>query len=385
MTHFGTPQNSTAQTKPPDQITHDFQELIVDQILEKIPWRLPDEAHKSVFEYLEMRPPPREYENIEMAKNIRAKLATSKDKQKTQWEIQRQWCQPTLRKILLANINTTTKLMPPLFTEDTTSDDENTSQVNNLNALKPQQMYNPICTHITTRAPILIQKTPSVVEKATIMRRIQTGLGNNTHCYLKFFNHNEIEQMIDDGIPLQKTITRTQLNDLSHYQETDREIYTIIYDPEEQTLVHLQTTEDYTLTGTQDLTKYTLKTLCQTLTDDHIIGMQVKASTRVTPTAKQMTLNDRFTNIQVTEHHCINCANAFVGSENSERTTIIESHNIETCYRENGHMQGESKRKCYQTQIEHDQQRKEHNQTTDTSQTIADANISLLMEIEAIK
>jgi hypothetical protein len=41
-----------------------------------------------VFLCLEMLPPPREYENTETAKDIRAKLATSKDKQKMQWEIQ---------------------------------------------------------------------------------------------------------------------------------------------------------------------------------------------------------------------------------------------------------------------------------------------------------
>ena len=91
--------------KLPDQISHYFQKLIIDQGLEQTPWRLPDEAHKIVFEYLEMMPPPREHENIEMAKDIRSKLATSKDKQKMQWEIQRQWCQPALRKILFANIS----------------------------------------------------------------------------------------------------------------------------------------------------------------------------------------------------------------------------------------------------------------------------------------
>jgi hypothetical protein len=72
-----------------------------------------------------MMPPPREHENIEMAKDIRAKLSTSKDKQKMQREIQRQWCQPTLRKILLADINNYNhqELVPPLLGDDTPSDD----------------------------------------------------------------------------------------------------------------------------------------------------------------------------------------------------------------------------------------------------------------------
>ena len=53
--------------KVPDQITHSFQELIIDQMLEQYTVILPDEAHQLVFEFLEMSPPPREHENAERA------------------------------------------------------------------------------------------------------------------------------------------------------------------------------------------------------------------------------------------------------------------------------------------------------------------------------
>jgi hypothetical protein len=128
--------------------------------------------------------------------------------------------------------------MPSLCTENTSSDDEDTHQVNNHNGLKPQQMYSPPYPQNITTSPIFVL-TSNTMDKAKTMQRIKIGLDNNTYCYLKFFNYNEIERMIDDGIPLQETISRTQLIDLSHYQETDRQIYTIIYNPKEQTLVHL--------------------------------------------------------------------------------------------------------------------------------------------------
>jgi hypothetical protein len=254
--------------KLPDQISHYFQELIIDQGLEQTRLRLPDEAHKLVFEFLEMNPPPREHENVERAKDIRLKLVTSKDKQKMLWEIQRQWCQPALRKIILTNINNYDRreLMPSLCEGDTSSDEEDSCQKKRHNSLKPQQQYNSTYSQITMTSPILIL-TPNTKDKEKILQRIQNGTDEHKYCCLKFFNHNEIEQMIDDGITLQETISRANLADLSYYQETDRDIYTIIYDPEEQALVHLQTTEDYTTTGEQYLTKYNLTELCKALTD----------------------------------------------------------------------------------------------------------------------
>ena len=128
--------------------------------------------------------------------------------------------------------------------------------MNNHNGLKPQQKYNPLYSQITTTSPIFVL-TPKTKDKVKIMQRIRIGIDNRTYCYLKFFNYNEIEQMIDDGITLQETISRTQLIELSHYQETDSEVYTVIFDPEEQALVHLQTTEEYA-TKEQYLTKYNL-------------------------------------------------------------------------------------------------------------------------------
>ena len=70
--------------------------------------------------------------------------------------------------------------------------------------------------------------------------------------------HAETERMINDGIILEETISPSRLNELAHYQETNRELYTIIYEPDEQKMAHLQTTEDYTTTGEQYLTKYNL-------------------------------------------------------------------------------------------------------------------------------
>ena len=91
-----------------------------------------------------MSPPPREHENTERAKYIRLRLSTSKYKQKMLWEIQRQWCQPALRKIILANINNYDRreLMPTLCEGDTSSDDEDACQTKSHNGLKPQQQYN---------------------------------------------------------------------------------------------------------------------------------------------------------------------------------------------------------------------------------------------------
>ena len=173
------------QMKLPDQISHYFQELIIDQGLEQTRLRLPDEAHKLVFEFLEMTPPPREHENVERAKDIRLKLATSKDKQKMLWEIQRQWCQPALRKMILANINNYDRreLMPSLCEEDTSSDEEDSCQKKNHNGLKPQQQYNPTYSQITMTSPMLVL-TPKTKDKEEILQRIQIGIDKHKYCYL---------------------------------------------------------------------------------------------------------------------------------------------------------------------------------------------------------
>ena len=80
-------------------------------------------------------------------------------------------------------------------------------------------------------------------------------------------------------------------------------IYTTIYDPEEQALIHLQTTEDYTTTGEQYLTKYNLAALCKATTGEHITGMQVKAPNHTTPWTynpkiPRNNLHDRFTKVK---------------------------------------------------------------------------------------
>ena len=157
MTQYEKLQASTKQIRLPNQISHDFQELVIDQCLEQKTLRLPDEAYNMVFEFLEMTPPPREHENTEIAKDIRSKLATSKDKQKMLWEIQRQWCQAALRKILFANINSYDRreLMPSLFEEDTTSDEED--------------------SQITMTSPILIF-TPKTKDKEETLQRIRIGI-----------------------------------------------------------------------------------------------------------------------------------------------------------------------------------------------------------------
>ena len=75
MTQFGIIQDSTEEIKPPNQISHDFQELVIDQCLEQKTLRLPDEAYDLVFEFLKMTPPPREHENTETANWRRAKTS----------------------------------------------------------------------------------------------------------------------------------------------------------------------------------------------------------------------------------------------------------------------------------------------------------------------
>ena len=281
MTYHRKLRNSIPQMEVPDQTTHSFQELFIDQMLEQYTVILPDEAHQLVFEFLEMSPPPREHENAEGAKNIRLRLATSKDKQKMLWEIQRQWCQPALRKVLLANINNYDRreLIPPLDEGGTSSDEEDSYQTTSYKDIKPYQPYNPPYpySHITSQSPILTW-TMNIKDKEETWRRIQNGLKKHRYCYLKLFNDDEIGQMIDDGIILEETISRSDLADLADYQETDRYVYTIIYNPAHQVMIHLQTTEDYTTTGEQYLTKYNLTALCRATTDDHIIGMQVKAA-----------------------------------------------------------------------------------------------------------
>ena len=213
MTQFGILQASTEQIRLPNQISHDFQELVIDQCLEQKTLRLPDEAYNLVFEFLKMTPPPREHENTEIARDIRARLATSKDKQKMLWEIQRQCHQTALRKILFANINNYNRrnLVPPLLEEDTTSDEEDSHQGNQHNDVTPQQQYHPVYSQITMTSPILIF-TPKTKNKKETLQRIRNGIDNHKYSYLKLFNYNEIEQMIDDGIKLQETISRAQPN-----------------------------------------------------------------------------------------------------------------------------------------------------------------------------
>jgi hypothetical protein len=202
--------------------------------------------------------------------------------------------------------------MPALYEEDTASDEKDTHQMTSHNGLKPHQYYNPY-PQITTQSTILIL-TPNTKDKEETWRRIQNGMNKQKYCYLKFFNDDEIEKMIDDGITLEETISRADLADLADYQETDRHIFTIIYDPMEQALIHLQTTEDYTITGEQYLTKYNLTALCRATTDDHIIGMQVKAPNHTmmpwtykpktpprrppSPHQPRNNLHDRFTKIE---------------------------------------------------------------------------------------
>ena len=151
MTQYEKLQASTKQMRLPNQISHDFQELVIDQCLEQKTLRLPDEAYNMVFEFLKMTPPPREHENTEIARDIRARLATSKDKQKMLREIQRQSHQTALRKILIANINNYNRrnLVPPLLDEDTTSDEEDAHQGKKHTDVPPQQQYHPRYTHRT--------------------------------------------------------------------------------------------------------------------------------------------------------------------------------------------------------------------------------------------
>jgi hypothetical protein len=172
----------------------------------------------------------------------------------------------------------------------------------NHNDLKPHQYYNPTDPHITMQSPILIL-TPNTKIKEEIWQRIQDGMDDHKCCYLKFFNHDEIERMIEDGISLEETISRADLADLAEYQETDRYIYTIIYDPEEQALIHLQMTEDFTITGKHYLTRYNLTELCEASTDEHVIGMQMRATDHRTPkehkkSTHRNNLHNRFTEIK---------------------------------------------------------------------------------------
>jgi hypothetical protein len=129
-THCRKLQVTTSRTKLPDQISHHFQELTIDQILEQNIVQLPDMAHQLVFEFLGLTTPPREYENTKNAEDIRLRLSTSKDKQKTLRNIQRQWCQPALRKAILADIRNYSHRdlrpwdMPALYEEAISSDEE---------------------------------------------------------------------------------------------------------------------------------------------------------------------------------------------------------------------------------------------------------------------
>jgi hypothetical protein len=164
----------------PDQTSHHFQELTIDQILEQYIVQLPDETHQLVFEFLGLTTPPREHENTENTKDIRLRLPTSKDKQKTLRNIQRQWCQPALRKTILANIknynhrNLRPWDMPALYEEDTASDDKYAHQMTSHKGLKPHQYYNPTYPQTTMQSPILIL-TPNTKVKKEIWQRIPTA------------------------------------------------------------------------------------------------------------------------------------------------------------------------------------------------------------------
>jgi hypothetical protein len=202
--------------------------------------------------------------------------------------------------------------MPALYEEDIASDEKDTHQMTSHNGLKPHQYYNPY-PPITTQSPILIL-TPNNKDKVKTWQRIQDGMDKQKYCYLKYFNHDEIEQMIDDGITLEETISRADLADLADYQGKDRKVFTTIYEPTEQALIHLHTSEEYKTTDEEYLTKYTLTALCRATTDDHIIGMQVKAPNHTmmpwtykpktaprrppSPHQPRNNLHDRFTKIE---------------------------------------------------------------------------------------
>ncbi len=68
-------------------VSRQFQELIIDQTLEHMLLSLPFRTHHTIFLYLGMEPPSRDYENTETAKKNREELAASKKKAKTLQDI----------------------------------------------------------------------------------------------------------------------------------------------------------------------------------------------------------------------------------------------------------------------------------------------------------
>ena len=155
-----TDQNHTTSVTR-EYVSRQFYELIIDQTLEQMLLSLPFRAHQIIFLDLGMEPPSRGHENTETAKTTRAELAASKDISRTLQDIQQRWCQPSLRKLLLVNINAydITNLMPPF-------DDEFDATM--LNAAQSEM-------RTIQRETIVNNMT-----KANTLQRIKIGLSDDT-------------------------------------------------------------------------------------------------------------------------------------------------------------------------------------------------------------